>query len=146
VYTVSSHLAVRQGSTHKGDRVVEEDEAEADETKVKEVAPVVVVRLLRQLVVGSHDTDGSQVRQDAATEDHEDVLRDEPPRRVAGTEERRLPLVVSRDLNDGLGAYVVLEDIVLAREAINGLEERSGVHGGPRPRTSLGRLCWATRL
>lgn len=70
--------------------MVDKREEEADNGKVEENAPVGVVRVERQLVVASHDGRGNQIRQYDATEDDEDVLGDEPPRRVAGPKKRRL--------------------------------------------------------
>lgn len=76
--------------TYKCDQVVEEDQGKADDGKIEQVSPVSPLRLQTKLVIDSHDTSSHKVRQRAASENDEDILRDEAPWRVAGSEESRL--------------------------------------------------------
>ena len=70
--------------------MIEKGEPKADNAKVEQMTPVGVLGVLRQLVMSRHDANRRQVGQDGSSKDNEDVLRDEPPWRVAGPEESRL--------------------------------------------------------
>lgn len=70
--------------------MVEEDQDKADKGKVEQVSPISPLRLQTKLVVNSHDAGSHKIRQRAASENDEDILRDEAPWGVAGSEESRL--------------------------------------------------------
>ena len=63
---------------------------ETDDGKVKYVAPIGVVGVLRQLVVCNHDACCDDVGEDGAAENDQDVLRDKSPWGMARSEEGRL--------------------------------------------------------
>lgn len=76
--------------THKGDEVVEEHHDEADDGKVEQVSPVGEFRLFAELVVGDHDAGGHDEGENNASKDDENVLGNETPWRMAGSQESRL--------------------------------------------------------
>jgi hypothetical protein len=111
--------------------VVEEDQDKADDGKVEQVSPISPLRLQAKLVVNPHGTSSHKIRQRAASEDDEDILRDEVPRGVAGSKESRLfgrqhaHVVVPSCM---VSTYMVLQDM-RPWEAINFRQKRRRSHG-----------------
>lgn len=67
--------------------MVDKSQEERDDGKVEDVPPVAVFRLLCELVIGSHGASHDEVGSDDAPKNHKDVLGDELPWRMAGSEE-----------------------------------------------------------
>lgn len=90
------------GRTYEGNGVVNDSHDEANNSKVENVSPVGKIRILIQLVVGSHDTSSHEVGKHETSKVDEDVLGDEAPWRMTCSKEGRL-LQVSVQHAFGLG-------------------------------------------
>jgi hypothetical protein len=111
--------------------VIDGDKGVADDREVEKESPDRVFRLQSKLVVTAHDAKGDKVGEYQATEDDEDVLWNEAPWRVAGSEEGRLQ-PSAYQLRCG-SARSQSTDVILHRvwpwKAAGGREKRCRVHG-----------------